>query len=302
MLVAFPAWCLTEEGVHTTGDYKWGEHESVFDFISILLNVNKIFIVDYAISIYPKLNSDISKTQIVSYLCDSLVNGSLQSEEAISLVLKESQNECSIFYKSEEKINSMNFVLQNFWNKYEKDVVSRIEKYVDFGTYRNDEKNYCHRAMADYIIKKADSEKKKNIISIIKKNENVNKLSDDKIHLLARLGDEKATIILINQYLAGKSLNTTFYWNGPMFGIEKASNRAFKKIIELFDYSLQKSNDRRQDLHSIAVSLINRNVTKKNFKKLKKSLQKIIEYKRANNEYFEYVQNYLNEVEQKVYR
>ena len=48
----------------------------------------------------------------------------------------------------------MNFVLQNFWNKYEKDVVSRIEKYVDFGTYRNDEKNYCHRAMADYIIKK----------------------------------------------------------------------------------------------------------------------------------------------------
>ena len=37
-------------------------------------------------------------------------------------------------------------------------------------------------------------------------------------------------------------------------------------------------------------------------KKLKKSLQKIIEYKRANNEYFEYVQNYLNEVEQKVYR
>ena len=27
----------------------------------------------------------------------------------------------------------------------------------------------------------------------------------------------------------------------------------------------------------------------------------IIEYKRANNEYFEYVQNYLNEVEQKVY-
>lgn len=302
MLVAFPAWYLTEEGVHTTGDYKWGEYESVFDFISILLNVNKIFIIDYAISIYSKLNSDISKTQIVSYLCDSLVNGSLQSEEAISLVLKESINECSNFYKPEENINSMNFVLQNFWNKYEKDVVSRIEKYVDFGTYRNDEKNYCHRAMADYIIKKADSEKKKNIISIIKKNENVNKLSDDKIHLLARLGDEKATIILINQYLAGKSLNTTFYWNGSMFGIEKASNRAFKKIIELFDYSLQKSNDRRQDLHSITVSLINRNVTKKNFKKLKKSLQKIIEYKRANNEYFEYVQNYLNEVEQKVYR
>ena len=302
MLVAFPAWCLTEYGVHTTGDYKWGEYESVFDFISILLNVNKIFIIDYAISIYTKLNSDISKTQIVSYLCDSLVNGSLQSEEAISLVLKESINECSNFYKPEENINSMNFVLQNFWNKYEKDVVNRIVKYVDFGTYRHDEKNYCHRAMADYIIKKADSEKKKNIISIIKKNENVNKLSDDKIHLLARLGDEKATIILINQYLAGKSLNTTFYWNGSMFGIEKASNRAFKKIIELFDYSLQKSNDRRQDLHSITVSLINRNVTKKNFKKLKKSLQKIIEYKRANNEYFEYVQNYLNEVEQKVYR
>lgn len=302
MLVAFPAWYLTEEGVHTTGDYKWGEHESVFDWLSILLNVNKSSVIDYALSIYPKLNSDISKMQIVSYLCDSLVNGTLQSKEAISLVLKESINECSIFYKPEENISSMNYILQNFWNKYEKDVVKQIEKYVDFGTYRNDEKNYCHKAMADYIIKKADSEKKKNIISIIKKNEKVNKLSDDKIHLLAKLGDEKATIILIDQYLAGKNLNTSFYWNGPLFGIEKASNRSFKKVIELFDYSLQKSNDRRQDLHSISVNLINRNVTKKNFKKLKKSLQKIIEYKRANNEYFEYIQNYLNEVEQKVFR
>ena len=302
MLVAFPAWYLTEEGVHMTGDYKWGEYESVFDWLSILLNVNNNSVIDYAISIYPKLNSDISKIQIVSYLCDSLVNGTLQSKESISLVLKESINECSIFYKPEENISRMNYVLQNFWNKYEQNIINRIEEYIDFTEYKQDEKNYCRKAMADYIIKIADSEKKKNIVSLIKKNEKVNKLSDDKIHLLARLGDEKATIILIDQYLAGKDLNTSFYWNGPLFGIEKASNRSFKKIIELFDYSLQKSNDRRQDLHSISVNLINRNVTKKNFKKLKMSLQKIIEYKRANNEYFEYIQNYLNEVEQKVFR
>ena len=70
---------------------------------------------------------------------------------------------------------------------------------------------------------------------------------------------------------------------------------------ELFDYTLQKSSDRRHELHSIAVGIINRNVTKKNFKILKKHLSVIVSRKRENNEYFEYVQNYLNEVEQKIY-
>ena len=41
--------------------------------------------------------------------------------------------------------------------------------------------------------------------------------------------------------------------------------------------------------------------TKKNFKILKKHLSVIVSRKRENNEYFEYVQNYLNEVEQKIY-
>ena len=81
----------------------------------------------------------------------------------------------------------------------------------------------------------------------------------------------------------------------------KASNKAFRKMIELFDYTLQKSSDRRHELHSIAVGMINRNVTKKNFKILKKHLSVIVSRKRENNEYFEYVQNYLNEVEQKIY-
>ena len=96
-------------------------------------------------------------------------------------------------------------------------------------------------------------------------------------------------------------MNTSLYFAGPLFGIEKASNKAFRKMIELFDYTLQKSSDRRHDLHSIAVGMINRNVTKKNFKILKKHLSMIVSRKRENNEYFEYVQNYLNEVEQKIY-
>ena len=79
------------------------------------------------------------------------------------------------------------------------------------------------------------------------------------------------------------------------------AGEAFREMIELFDYTLQKSSDRRHELHSIAVGMINRNVTKKNFKILKKHLSMIVSRKRENNEYFEYVQNYLNEVEQKIY-
>ena len=299
--VAFPAWCLSEYGVHTTGEYKWGNYESVFDWLSILLNMDKRNIINHAISIYSKLKTDISRTQIISYLCESITKKTFQSDEALSLIIQESIQECTYGYKSGDNLKTMNYTLQNFWNKYEQNIINRIEEYIDFTEYKQDEKNYCRKAMADYIIRQADAEKKKKIISIIKNKERIDNLTDYRIYLLSRLGEEKATIILINQYLEGKKLNTSLYFAGPLFGIEKASNKAFRKMIELFDYTLQKSSDRRHDLHSIAVGMINRNVTKKNFKVLKKHLSMIVSRKRENNEYFEYVQNYLNEVEQKIY-
>ena len=299
--VAFPAWCLSEYGVHTTGEYKWGNYESVFDWLSILLNMDKRNIINHAISIYSKLKTDISRTQIISYLCESITKRTFQSDEALSLIIQESIQECTYGYKSGDNLKTMNYTLQNFWNKYEQNIINRIEEYIDFTEYKHDEKNYCRKAMADYIIRQADATKKKKIISIIKNKERIDNLTDDRIYLLSRLGEEKATIILINQYLEGKKLNTSLYFAGPLFGIEKASNKAFRKMIELFDYTLQKSSDRRHELHSIAVGMINRNVTKKNFKILKKHLSVIVSRKRENNEYFEYVQNYLNEVEQKIY-
>ncbi len=299
--VAFPAWCLSEYGVHTTGEYKWGNYESVFDWLSILLNMDKRNIINHAISIYSKLKTDISRTQIISYLCESITKRTFQSDEALSLIIQESIQECTYGYKSGDNLKTMNYTLQNFWNKYEQNIINRIEEYIDFTEYKHDEKNYCRKAMADYIIRQADTTKKKKIISIIKNKERIDNLTDDRIYLLSRLGEEKATIILINQYLEGKKLNTSLYFAGPLFGIEKASNKAFRKMIELFDYTLQKSSDRRHELHSIAVGMINRNVTKKNFKILKKHLSVIVSRKRENNEYFEYVQNYLNEVEQKIY-
>lgn len=299
--VAFPAWCLSEYGVHTTDEYKWGNYESVFDWLSILLNMDKRNIINHAISIYSKLKTDISRTQIISYLCESITKRTFQSDEALSLIIQESIQECTYGYKSGDNLKTMNYTLQNFWNKYEQNIINRIEEYIDFTEYKQDEKNYCRKAMADYIIRQADATKKKKIISIIKNKERIDNLTDDRIYLLSRLGEEKATINLINKYLEGKKLNKNLYFDGPLFGIEKASNKAFRKMIELFDYTLQKSSDRRHELHLIVVGMINRNVTKKNFKILKKHLSMIVSRKRENNEYFEYVQNYLNEVEQKIY-
>lgn len=299
--VAFPTWCLSEYGFHSAGEYKRGEYESVFDWLSILLNKDKKNITNYAINIFSKLDSDISKSQIISYLCDSILKGTLQSDEVLSLIIQESIQECTFEYKSSDNLKSMNYTLQNFWNKYELDVVNRIEEYIDFTEYKQEEKNYCRKAMADYIIRHADSSKKRKIISILKNKKRSDSLVDDRIYLLARLGDEKSTIDLINQYLEGKELNTSLYFAGPLFGIENASNKAFRKMIELFEYTLEKSSDRRHELHSIAVGMINRNVTKKNFKILEKHLSVIVSRKRENNEYFKYIQNYLNEVEQKIY-
>ncbi|MDY3939214.1 MAG: hypothetical protein SOZ27_02900, partial [Spirochaetia bacterium] len=297
--VAFPAWCLTELEFHAIGDRAWGSFETVYDWIETITDISKKTLVDYSIKIFPKL-SDISKTQIISCLGHFLIQGVFKSEAAVSFIVQESIKEFRTEYRPEDKFSSANYALQLFWDKYEPDVSYMIESEIDFSLY--DEKNYCRKAMVNYVVRHADSEKKKKIISIIKDGKNISNLSEDIIYLLVKLGDEDATIKLIDEYIRGKNLDVRLYWTDSRYGITNASNKVFKKMVELFAYTIQKSNDRRQYLHSLAVGMINQNVNKKNFKLLEKKLSKIISYRRKNNQYFEYVQNILNEVKERIYQ
>lgn len=300
--VAFPAWCLTEYGFHAIGDYEWGSFETVYDWIETITGTNKKTLIDYSIEIYPSLNSDISKTQIISCLCNFLIQGTLESDKVVSLIVQESTREFSIEYKSDDNLSGLNCTLQHFWDRYELDISNLIESIVNFSLYKRDEKNYCRKSMCEYVIRHADSEKKKKIISTIKERKSIHNLSKEIIYLLAKLGDEETTIKLIDEYISEEKLDLRLYWSGHIFGITNASKKAFKKMIKLFEYTIQKDSDRRQYLHSLAVAMINQNVSTKNFKILKKYLEKIINYRRNHNQYFEYVQNFLNGVEQRVYQ
>lgn len=264
--------------------------------------MGKKSLIDYSIEIYPFLNSDIPKTQIVSCLCNFLIQDDLKLDKVISLIVQESAREFAIEYKSDDNLPGLNCTFQHFWDKYEPDVSNLIESIVNFSLYKRDEKNYCRKSLCEYIIRHADSEKKKKIISTIKEGKSIHNLSEDIIYLLAKLGDEETTIKLIDEYINGKELDIHLYWYGHIFGITNASKKAFKKMIKLFEYTIQKDSDRRQYLHSLAVAMINQNVSTKNFKILKKYLEKIINYRRNHNQYFEYVQNFLNGVEQRVYQ
>ena len=298
--VAFPAWYLTEVGFHAIGDYAWGSFETVYDWIETITGVSKKALVDYSIEIFSRLNSDHSKIQIISCLGHFLIQGIFKSEAAVSFIVQESIKEFRTEYRPEDKFSSANYALQLFWDKYGPDVSYMIESEIDFSLY--DEKNYCRKAMVNYVVRHADSEKKKKIISIIKDGKSISNLSEDIIYLLVKLGDEDATIKLIDEYINEKKLNINFCWFGTIFGITNASKKAFKKMITLFEYTIQKDSDRRQYLHSLAVGMINQNVNKKNFKLLEKKLSKIISYRRKNNQYFEYVQNILNEVKERIYQ
>lgn len=297
--VAFPAWYLTEVGFHAIGDYAWGSFETVYDWIETITGVSKKALVDYSIEIFSRLNSDLSKTQIISCLGHFLIQGIFKSEAAVSLIVQESIKELRTEYRSEDKFSSVNYALQLFWDKYDPDVSYMIESEIDFSLY--DEKNCCRKAMFDYVVRHANFEKKKKIISMIKKGKSICNLSEDIIYLLVKLGDEDATIKLIDEYIRGKNLDVRLYWTNSRYGITNANNKVFKKMVELFEYTIQKSNDRRQYLHSLAVGMINQNVSRENFEILKEALVKIIEDRKNNNQCFEHVRKFLKEVEMRFY-
>jgi hypothetical protein len=299
-MIAFPSWSLSVNySVHMGGEYKWENWESVFEWLHDVTGISEDEITEKALEIYPLLQTDISKTQILTLFERKITNSPEPHPQILNIIVSESLKEYQTPYSENDNTTSINFNLASFWNNYKENEVQKLLPHLQFKEYLFNDKNGCRKALFEYVSRLASFEQKTQIIKSIK-NKNSD-LSEDQKYILCLLGDEKTNQALIDEFIKGKNLNSNLYYRGFLFGTTKASKKLFNAYIKLFVYSLEGPSERRNELHQISVNMINSSVNRHNFKYLKKALSRLIKTRKEKNEYFEYVQGYLNEVEQKVY-
>ena len=153
--------------------------------------------------------------------------------------------------------------------------------------------------MIEFICRLANIEQCKTLIKIIKKNKW--QKQNSKTILLAKLGDEKSIISLIDKYLSGGAYSDSIFYGSNAFGSKNPSNKLLRKYIKLFKYSTKKNCERRNNLQTLSINAIKNAANKKNYKIIQKSINKIISERTSSNEYIEFYEDILNEIEQKVF-
>ena len=187
--------------------------------------------------------------------------------------------------------------LSSFWRETQEDLIDKLYPYVDFSKYNPDDINYCRRSVFEYFLNFADERQKNKVIISLRK-----RIHEENIRIyLAKLGYKKAIIETIDGFLKGDSLKTDYTFYSPLFGKTKKSIFVLKKYLLLYEYSLGKHSDRRQHLTAYAKSGILQTVTQHNFWFIKYKLKKFINHLISKNLYSEGVQDFLNEIEQKIY-
>lgn len=300
--VAFPAWALGSGiGIHSGNLFNWQSWNSVFEWIQSVSNYSESELIEYAIRIYQNLKYDQSKTQIISYLIEKLDSYPQFKEEFTNLIVQESIIESDKDYESANKLTILNCnILQTFWNKNtDSSYIPKIIDKIPYEKYSDNDTNYTRTAMIEFVCRLTNIEQSKTLIKIIKKNKRQNKNS--KTILLAKLGDEKSIISLIDKYLSGGAYSDSIFYGSNAFGSKNPSNKLLRKYIKLFKYSTEKNCERRNNLQTLSINAIKNAANKKNYKIIQKSINKIISERTSSNEYIEFYEDILNEIEQKVF-
>jgi len=296
--IAYPAWALSFGfSVFPSDKINWQDWTSVFEWLKSVTSLEDKILLGNAIEMYPKLITDYSKTQLITYFISRLDSNTEFREKMLEIIVNESLIEANKDYLDTQSLSIMNTnTLPVFWRDFKEDVTERLKDKLPFNKYSLDEKNYCRKAMLEYFCRVASDEKKKQVQETISiKDEDIRTI------LCAKLGDETSIIALIEKYINGQVLEQKVFYACSPFGKQNPSKKLLIKYIELFEYSLQKSNDRRPDLQMLSLNAIKRAAKKENYKLIKRYFSRMRTKRRNNNQYFEELENALNEIEQKVY-
>ena len=297
--IAFPAWQLaTEFYCHINSEFKWGKWNSVFDWIEEVAGISSDAVIKEALTLLPKLKSDQSQTQIIAIFVKNVKSESVYRQDMLDAIFDKTIIEIRKDYKDHNHTSIMNTgALSSFWYETGENFVERIYPYIDFSKYDSNDVNYCRKAVLEYFCKAANQEQKNKVIFLLK-----NRIAEFNIKIyLAKLGYEKAIIKLIDEFLDGANFNTNLIFHTPLFGKSKKSMRQLNKYYQLYKYSMEKDNDRRRYLMDYARVGILQTVIKHNFWFIKWKLNKLIKKLKMKGLYFEGIQDFLNEIEQKIF-
>lgn len=297
--IAYPAWQLsTGYGVHVNGDFKWESWNSVFDWIQTVSDIDEDTIVEKSLSIIPELKSDQSITQIVTVFVEKIKTNKKYKQQMLEVIIGKTIEELQKDYKDHNEKSIMNGgALSSFWRETQEEFIDRLYPYVDFSKYNTDDINYCRQSVFEYICKNVNEKQKAKIIDSLR-----NRISEKNIRIyLTKLGYDKAIILTINDFLNGENFNTDYAFYSSLFGKANSSLRLLNKYFQLYEYSLEKRSDRRNYLIGYAKEGILQTTTKNNFWFIKKKLNKLLKILKAKGYYFEGVEDFLNEIEQRIF-
>ncbi|MBQ4437936.1 hypothetical protein II898_03585 [bacterium] len=294
--VAYPAWQLsTGYGIHVNAEFKWKSWSSVVEWIKEIAGFSDNDVVEKALSLLPKIKSEQSKAQIISVFINKVLSESMYKQQMFEVIIDNTIVEIQKDYNNNNDL--VNWVLSCFWLKATENFVERIYSAIDFEKYDLKDKNSCRNAVLEYFCNVATNEKKAEVIERLK-----NKIDMPNIQIyLAKLGYEKAIIKIIDAFLKGQDLNRSWDAQSKMFGNSKKSFKLLRKYCKLYDYSLEKENYRRDYLYTYAKRGIMQTATKWNFLYIKYCLNKEIKKLKKNSLYYEHIQDFLNEIEQRIY-
>lgn len=297
--IAYPAWQLsTGYGVHINGEFKWESWNSVFDWIKTVSDLDEDLIIEKSLSILPELKSDQSITQIVTVFVEKIKTNEKYKQQMLDVIIEKTIEELQKDFKDHNEKSIMNGgALSSFWRKTQEDFIDKLYPYVDFSKYNTDDINYCRRSVFEYICKNANENERLKIIESLK-----NRISEKNIRIyLSKMGYDKAIILTINDFLNGESFNTDYAFYSSLFGKSPSSLRLLNKYFQLYEYSLEKKNDRRDYLIGYAKEGILQTTTKKNFWFIKKNFTHLIKRLKKESRYFEGVEDFLNEIGQRIF-
>lgn len=297
--IAYPAWQLsTGFAVHINGEFRWNSWNSVFDWIKTVSDLDEDLIIEKSLSLLPELKSDQSITQIVTVFVEKIKTNEKYKQQMLDVIIEKTIEELQKDFKDHNEKSIMNGgALSSFWRETQEDFIDRLLPYVDFSKYNTDDINYCRRSVFEYICKNANENERSKIIESLK-----NRISEKTIRIyLSKMGYDKAIILTINDFLNGENFNTDYAFYSSLFGKSPSSLRLLNKYFQLYEYSLEKKNDRRDYLIGYAKEGILQTTTKNNFWFIKNKFNKLIKKLKKTGKYFEGVEDFLNEIEQRIF-
>ena len=187
--------------------------------------------------------------------------------------------------------------MQKFWQKADKKYLAEIIDEIPFEKYELRNENPCLRDVIEYALKYMSVEQKEKLIAKYEDSE------DRKIReLMRRLGSKKEILRKITEYLNGGKCESYFrYGNANLFGFVKKNIRVLWAYWRLFDYSMEKSSERRSALASVATKGIKEHIGALTFKLFKFYMLWKIRQRIKAGLYVDWLYDFMDEVEQKVY-